>query len=517
MSSTQPHILAALNRHVASLRGIRRGIEKESLRINTAGELARTPHPSALGSALTHPEITTDFSEALLEFITPVSTSIDDTLDHLDQIHRWTYANLGEEMLWPGSMPCLLGPDDSIPVAQYGSSNVARMKTLYRLGLGQRYGRRMQTISGIHYNFSVPDELWQWLADANGETVTQDFITDRYFGLIRNFRRLSWLLIYLFGAAPAVCSCFLEGKSHQLDRLSSGTLYNPYGTSLRMGDFGYQSAAQSSLNICYNTLENYIQTLKKAIQTPHPDYARISQSEQLSAGLLQIENEFYSPIRPKRVTQSGEIPLGALRRGGVEYIEVRCVDVNPESPLGIRREQIEFLDTFLIYCLISDSPQCNEKVYREIGDNLRQVVERGREPNLNLHDHGQALTLQTWATQIFDELTPIANAFDEAWSGSRYGDCLSHWRETVVQPERTPSARMLETLRERDLSYYGYMMERAEAHRDYFQQPALNKEQQLKARSISEESLVAQRKIEESDDVDFDDYLRHYYEQYETL
>ncbi|MBB3048470.1 glutamate--cysteine ligase [Litorivivens lipolytica] len=520
MTRTAPEILAALNANVATLSRIRRGIEKESLRINADGELAKTPHPTALGSALTHPEITTDFSEALLEFITPVSTDIDTTLKQLDNIHRWTYANLGDELLWPGSMPCLLGPDDEIPVAQYGSSNVARMKTLYRLGLGQRYGRRMQTISGIHYNFSVPDELWQWLAEASGRELNQDFITERYFGLIRNFRRLSWLLIYLFGAAPAVCRCFLDGKEHKLDSLNGGTLYHPFGTSLRMGDFGYQSAAQSPLNICYNTLDNYIQTLKQAIQTPHPDYARIPKTEQLSGGLLQIENEFYSPIRPKRVTQSGEIPLGALKRGGVEYIEVRCVDVNPESPLGITREQIQFLDVFLVYCLLSDSPLCNEKVYAEIGANLHKVVEQGREPGLTLNDHGQAITLGDWAQRIFDDMADVAEAFDTAIESGEhpsYLQVLADWKRSLSEPDNTPSAKMIDTLRQRGLSYYAYMMERAEAHRDWFSKPALSDSQIAAAKATSATSLSEQKVVEESDSLSFDDYLSKYYSQYDTL
>ncbi len=520
MTRTAPEILAALNANATTLSRIRRGIEKESLRINADGELAKTPHPAALGSALTHPEITTDFSEALLEFITPVSTDIDATLNQLDSIHRWTYANLGDEMLWPGSMPCLLGPDDEIPVALYGSSNVARMKTLYRLGLGQRYGRRMQTISGIHYNFSVPDELWQWLADANGQEVTQDFITERYFGLIRNFRRLSWLLIYLFGAAPAVCRCFLDGKEHQLESLNGGTLYHPYGTSLRMGDFGYQSAAQSSLRICYNSLDNYIETLKQAIRTPHPDYARIPRSEQLSGGLLQIENEFYSPIRPKRVTESGEIPLGALKRGGVEYIEVRCVDVNPDSPFGITREQIQFLDVFLMHCLLSDSPACNDQVYTEIGANLLRVVERGREPGLTLQNNGETISLNDWAAQIFDDMETVANAFDKGISnktGSDYRQVLADWRKSLAQPDSTPSAKMLDTLRSRNLSYYAYMMEQAEAHRAYFAEPALSQQQCADAARISAASVEDQRAIEQSDTLSFEEYLSNYYDQYEAL
>ena len=326
--------ILALDENTPLLSNLQRGIEKESLRVDSNGKLAQTPHPVKLGSALTHPHITTDFSEALLEFITPVSTSIDESLQTLSNIHRYTYQSIDGELLWAASMPCILEGDDNIPVAQYGSSNVATMKTVYRNGLGNRYGRLMQTISGIHYNFSIPETLWDVLQQQDlDKRPRQDYITDSYFKLIRNFRRVSWLLIYLYGASPAVCKSFLRGRdNHLLQEFDQGSLYLPHGTALRMGDLGYQSSAQDNLNICYNSIDNYIDTLRQAITNIHPDYENIGvkiddEYKQLSPALLQIENEFYSPIRPKRNADSGETPIDALNRGGIEYIEVRALDV----------------------------------------------------------------------------------------------------------------------------------------------------------------------------------------------
>ncbi|MGB2002647.1 MAG: glutamate--cysteine ligase, partial [Porticoccaceae bacterium] len=346
--------------------GIVRGIEKESLRVDPTGHLAMTPHPSALGSALTHPSITTDYSEALLEFITAPSASIDEVLHELDEIHRYTYQHIGDELLWVSSMPCQLGDDSSIPVGKYGSSNVGKMKQVYRVGLGNRYGRLMQTIAGIHYNFSVPDELWQELQRASGDTQSlQDFKTQGYFATIRNFRRYSWLLLYLLGAAPAVCKSFVRGREHQLQPVGddSHSLYTPYATSLRMGDLGYQSKAQSSLVVCYNDLDQYVRTLRSALEQPYPAYDEIGLKDergnykQLNTALLQIENEFYSSIRPKRTAEMGETPIHALQDRGVEYIEVRCIDLNPLVPNGINAETIRFVDTFLLFCLLQDSPE----------------------------------------------------------------------------------------------------------------------------------------------------------------
>src|SRR5678815_2556183 len=232
----------------AAVAAMRRGIEKESLRTRPDGSLATTPHPAALGSTLTHPHITTDFSESQLELITVPQRSVDAMLEELTFIHQVVYRALNEgnrdEILWCASMPCQLPPDDAIPLGRYGSSNVGRAKTVYRLGLAHRYGRRMQAISGIHYNFSLPG-------------VT----SDGYFALIRNFRRRSWLLLYLFGASPAVCSSFVAGRPHELTELAPGTHYAPHATSLRMGRLGYQSDAQTSLLVSYNNLDDYTASL----------------------------------------------------------------------------------------------------------------------------------------------------------------------------------------------------------------------------------------------------------------
>ncbi|PCJ29042.1 MAG: glutamate--cysteine ligase, partial [Moraxellaceae bacterium] len=295
-----------------------RGIEKESLRVEPNGLLAQTPHPTALGSALTHPTITTDYSEALLEFITPTFTDVDAMLEHLEKTHRYTYQQLDNEKLWVNSMPCIMGDETNIPIAKYGSSNVGKMKHVYRHGLWHRYGRLMQTIAGIHYNVSMPDDFWPGYQKLlNNTDPLQSFISEQYFGLIRNFQRFVGLVIYLYGASPTVCGSFLKGRDHQLENFNDSTLYLPYGTSLRMSDLGYQNDAQSDLSISYNSLEEYVETLTTAIDTPHPAYEDLGTKNtnpekgteeylQLNTNILQIENEYYGSIRPKRVANTGE-------------------------------------------------------------------------------------------------------------------------------------------------------------------------------------------------------------------
>lgn len=505
--------------NLSMLTDIRRGIEKESLRANGGGKLAHTPHPAAFGAAMTHPSITTDFSEALLEFITPVSSSIDDTLAELDAIHRFAYRELGEEFLWNASMPCILGEsDDNIPVAQYGSSNPAQMKTRYRLGLGHRYGRKMQTIAGIHYNFSLPPALLEALyAKEGGNRTYTEFVTEGYFGLIRNFRRYAWLLVYLFGAAPAVSRCFLNGRQHSLQQLGEFTLYKPEATSLRMGNLGYQSDAQKGLNICYNRLDNYINTLRRAIVTSYPGYEGIAADQQLSSGLLQIENEFYSPIRPKRVTASGEIPLGALQRGGVEYIEVRCLDVNPMLPVGINAEQIRFLDAFLLFCFCDTSPLCDDSVNAATIDNMLAVVDDGRQPGLTLMDRGTPRRLKDWAEDLLGGIRETAALLDRAHQSERYMASWQAQRAKVENPALTPSAQIVAKLEAEGLSFHelamGYSLEHAEA----FRGQGLSEDEVQRFKAMREQSLADLAEAEAASTETFEDYLARFYAQYQQL
>ena len=200
-------------------RGMLRGIERESLRMQSNGFLSQADHPQSLGSALTHPHITTDYSEALMEFITPPKESIPEALSFLTDVHAVVHRHLeNDEKLWTLSMPCMLDDkEENIRLAQYGTSNIGQFKTLYRHGLGIRYGRRMQTISGVHYNVSFPDALFEQLQQHESNEALkalslQDYRSHRYLGLIRNFIRLTPLVMYLVGASPSVCKCFMTGR-----------------------------------------------------------------------------------------------------------------------------------------------------------------------------------------------------------------------------------------------------------------------------------------------------------------
>ncbi len=485
------------------LRDMRRGVEKESLRALPDGELALTPHPAALGSALTHPHITTDFSESQLEFVTGVHQSAQACAEELTEIHQFSYRalqDLGNEMLWVSSMPCGLPTDETIPIGRYGSSNVGRAKSVYRMGLGHRYGRRMQMISGIHYNWSMPG-------------VT----TDEYFGLIRNFRRESFLLLYLFGASPALCSSFVAGRDHELQRIGGGSLHMPHGTSLRMGRLGYQSDAQATLSVSYNSMERYAASLQEALTKPYPAYEAVGirnpggDYNQLATSLLQIENEFYGTIRPKRVIFPGERPLHALRDRGVEYVEVRCLDLDPFEPVGINASTMQFIDMFLLHCLLSDSPPDTESEIGALARNQQRVAARGREPSLRLERGDTAVTLTEWGGEILEALAPIAARLDALHGGTGYRDALAAAHGVLREPDNAPSARVLATMaRDFDSSYVAFTRTQSSATRNALLALPFAADRQASFGDESMASVGAQKRIEAGDTVPFEIYRQQY-------
>jgi glutamate--cysteine ligase len=499
------------------LTGIRRGIEKESLRVRPDGMLAATPHPAGLGSALTHPHITTDFSESQLELITGVHADVEQCLAQLTEIHQIVYRHIGDELLWCTSMPCGLPADDDIPLGQYGRSNLGRAKTVYRNGLAHRYGRRMQTISGVHYNFSMPESAWPILqrADASGGPASA-YQTDAYFHLIRNFRRHSWLLLYLFGASPTVCRSFVAGRSHGLRELNPGTLFLPGATSLRMGPLGYQSDAQASLAVSFNSLRSYAESLNGALTKPYPPYEAIGLRDgddyrQLATTLLQIENEFYGTIRPKPRFHSGERPLYALGERGVEYIEVRCMDNDPFSPIGIAAATMRFLDMFLLHCLLSDSPPDTPEEIAAISRRQHDVAERGRDPDLRLERRGQELGLAEWGTDLLAEFEPIAAALDDAHRSSAYRSALSAAGAALADPASTRSARMLAEMGQTyDNSYVAFALAQSLCHRRTVLDLPLAAEVEASYARMAEVSLAAQRRIEAADSAPFETYRQQY-------
>ena len=497
------------------------GLEKESLRVAESGGISQTTHPEALGSALTNPYITTDFSEALIELITPPCGSISEALVFLDDIQKFVYSKLGSETLWATSMPCVVESGESVPIAQYGSSNIGQMKTVYRRGLGYRYGRTMQVIAGVHFNYSVSDSFWALYQQLEGNTdAGQDFISEQYMGLVRNILRYGWMIPYLFGASPAVCKSFLHGKPSILSEFNEHTLYEPYATSLRMGDIGYTNNKEDMAGIKanYNSLDDYVNSLRCAIGKPYDAYSDIGvkvdgEYRQLNDNVLQIENEYYSTVRPKQILKDNEKPTHGLRERGIAYVEIRSIDVSAFDPLGVNEQQLYFLEVFVLFCLLQESPALSKMDMNEIDMNLIQVAHFGRQPELSLSQHDEYVSLREWALELCGAMRGIAELLDRVHNCTSYGDSLGRQIECIKDPDKTPSARMLAEMRSHDEGFFKYAQRMSMQHYDYFRNRQLSPERQEMFEQAAAPSWQLQMQIEDSDTIDFDEVLHRYFAQ----
>ncbi|NOX91602.1 MAG: glutamate--cysteine ligase [Gammaproteobacteria bacterium] len=501
------------------------GLEKESLRVSREGSLAQTSHPAALGSPLTHPYITTDYSEALAEFITPPCTDIPTALNFLRDTQQFVYSVLDatpdRELLWATSMPCVVAGETSIPIAQYGDSNAGIMKTVYRRGLGHRYGRVMQVIAGVHFNYSFSDSFWSLYQDLEQQPGdAQTFISAQYFGLIRNLQRFGWLVPYLFGASPAVCKSFLGSQPTLLDSFDEHTYFQPFATSLRMGDIGYQNNKEAEMGVKanYDSMEAYVASLMKATETPYPEFEKLGvvvdgRYEQLNANILQIENEYYSTIRPKQIVDPFEKPSHALLRRGVQYVELRSVDVNAYDPSGISERQLRFLEAFLVFCLLHESPPIGEQERRDIDYNELSAAHRGRDPHLLLNRNGKKVYLKNWAAEIIEAMTGVCELLDGEHEDKLYSNSLGVQAEKIKDPDRTPSARMLAEMREQGEGFFHFALRMSQQHQACFQRQASDPARKREFVQQAEQSWVRQHELEATREESFTAYLQRYFAQ----
>ena len=446
---------------------ISRGIEKESLRVSKDNTISSTDHPSSLGSALTNNYITTDFSEALLELITPTHSSIENVLNNLDEICKFVVEKT-PETIWPSSIPCKIETEDSIRLADYGTSNSGLLKTLYRSGLSYRYGSMMQTVSGIHYNFSFSDEFFESI---RGEEDLQTFKNKSYLSLIRNFRRNAWMILYLFGSSPVVPKTFITDRKNFLQALNKEDLFLEYATCLRMSELGYMSKAQDNLYIAYNNIDEYLKDLKNALTKEHKRYGEVGVIKdgkriQINTSIIQIENEYYSSIRPKRVTPPGERPINILRNKGIDYVEIRALDNNSFLPSGIDEDTSYFLEAYLIGCFFGEDKKSTQNEIKELLVNWENVVKEGRNPNLKLLKNKEKLTIKDSGMKVIDSLR---NTFDEmppemSEYVKKVMKSLDKQEEKLNDASLTPSGQIVDQLKNSDKTWEELNLELAKKH-----------------------------------------------------
>ncbi|MEN8174884.1 MAG: glutamate--cysteine ligase [Pseudomonadota bacterium] len=508
--------LAALDPHC--LAGGLIGLEKECLRVAPDGTISQHPHPTVLGSALTHPWITTDFSEALLELITPPLAGVPVALDRLREIQAYVYRHLGGEILWATSMPCVLAGETNIPIAEYGSSNEGRMKHVYRVGLGHRYGRVMQVIAGVHFNYSLPDHFWPLYAQVTGHVgPDRHLIDESYMALVRNLQRFGWLVPYLFGASPAVCKSFFGGQGTDMPVFDEGTYFEPYATSLRLGDIGYQNQHEAKIGtrINYATLADYVSSLKYAIETPAAEWEALGVNvngdwRQLNANLLQIENEYYSSVRPKQLLNGLEKPIQALRRRGIRYVELRSPDIDAFHAEGMDEKQLHFLEAFMVFCVLMDSRPLGTREIREIDLNFQRVAHQGRKPGLMLARGGGEVPLRVWASQILEGMSGICETLDAGTGRQVYATALLGQVVKVQDSAATPSARMLAEMRDRGESFYEFARRRSREYQVYFNGVEIEGARVAELDDEAAASLRRQQDIEDATNTSFGEFLADY-------
>ena len=450
------------------------GLEKESLRVTEEGNLALTPHPDAFGDKIKNPFVTTDFSESQLELITPPFTSIESTYWFLNNLQVEVEKAIGNELLWPLSMPGHLPDYDEIPVARYNNTEAGKLKEIYREGLAVRYGKKMQLISGLHYNFSFSDDFWKMLYDLFGKgKALQDFINDSYVALTRNFLCFRWLLIYLFGASPTMDESFKESLIKKIDLVKECCIddnlisHNSDALSIRMSRFGYDNSLQSDFNISYNSLEEYIQNLREVLSTKSDTFSKIglfsnNRQIQLNDRLLQLENEYYSPIRFKQKYFNDEMHLDALGKRGIEYLELRTFDLNPFEKIGVTLEQLYFIHVFLIYCLFEESKFLDELDLHNANRNAQVVALFGNRKEIKLFDaSGNIINLHEWGIAIFDKLKILARLLDKAGGDNKYEQAVSGEYEKLFNPEKLPSFKILNEMNSKGETYNEFGLRKA--------------------------------------------------------
>ena len=513
--------LENLSKHsfISFLKNSKIGLEKESLRVDKNGTISYKMHPEKFGASLTNRYITTDYSEALIEIVTPPCCSHKEVLNYLENIIAFIYKNLDQEYLWPASMPCIIAGDKSIPIAYYGTSNPARMKTTYRRGLGNRYGRVMQVISGIHYNYSFSDKFWEeYSLCINSKKNIQDFKSEQYFIISRNLLRNGWIVAYLFGCSPAVCKSYLSGKKTTMESFDDYTYYEKYATSLRMGDIGYQNNKEEDMgvHIDYNSIEKYAKSLDEAIKTPSIEYEKIGVHKdgyykQINSNILQIENEYYSTVRPKPDPNSKKRPAAALLEGGVNYVELRSIDNNIFSNTGIELTQLYFIELLVIHSLFSDNSEISEKEYVDIKNNLTNIAHKGRDKETKIIKKNKTVNIENELSKILNEMKDIAKIMSSIKNDDNYEICIQQQKEKIHNKKLLPSNLVIDRMKSKKISFYEFCMQNIWEQKKYFS--SLKTDNNIFEILKEEAKLSLDKKniLEKSNKENYEEYIKKYF------
>lgn len=440
------------------------GVEREALRVTPAGALALTPHPAEFGDKLRNRRITVDFSESQLELITAPQPSVAAAWTDLAELHDEVEAVLDArgERLWPFSMPPALPDEQRIPIAQFGPSPEGREHELYRLGLGHRYGRRRQMISGIHFSFSFAPALLAALAP--GESAD-----NAYFRTARNFLRQRWLLVYLTGASPLADASFHGDVAAHVGRVRACCpdccrqldRYEQHAISLRTSRHGYADTDLGTMPVSFNDRSGYVRDLRRLLATRSDRFARLTPTApgtplQLNDRVLQRESEFYAAIRLKGRLSGGSSHLDAIDRAGVHYAEVRVLDIDPFVREGIALPTLHFLQLFMLDCLLGSDAPLSPAEWDLTQENQHRIALCGRAPGLRLRSSACEASLRDLGTPILTRLTALAARIDDGLPDRPFATAVRLFRARFDDPAELPAARIAAAVRRRRLTHARY-------------------------------------------------------------
>lgn len=399
------------------------GIEWESLRAKGDGELSLTPHPEIFGDKFTNPLITTDFSESQIEIITPTFNTIDEAFDTFSILADLVNSSLpDDEYLWFQSIPCILPYWDQIPIAQYPEEGKSSQK--YREDLAKRYGVKKQMISGVHFNFSFSDNFLKKMHEIDNYGLNfKEFKNQVYLRITRNYIRYCWLIIYLTGCSIGSHKTFSNDCIHLMDaRDDYGSYYSTKGPSFRNASCGYKNLKE--LYPSYNTVEEFTRDVRAFIDN----------------GDLSEAKELYTQIRLK--PKNPQDLLNSLENDGIEYIEIRTLDINPFYQCGLVRHDMKFLHLFLIYSLIKDESDYADW-QKEAKINEENTAESAYVESMRLIKDGEEITLKEWASEIINEMYGMCEVlgFDEF-------NTLKLMHDRVSNQDLTYGKRILKLIKE---------------------------------------------------------------------
>lgn len=396
------------------------GIERETLRLDENGYLASSDHPEEFGDKSHNPYITTDFSESQIEVITPAFSNIEETYKFTRALYDIVAMEIGNEYLWPESMPCIIPDDDKIPVAKFAEHSKESQE--YRESLLRKYGGKKQLISGIHYNFSFDENIIERLYEnSNKDVLYKEFKNSIYLKVARNYLRYRWLIVYLLGAAPVVHESFIDDCKCPLKKVTKSGYSSLGAISHRNGKCGYKN--KIDLFPSYNSVNDYLDSINKYIND----------------GLIESHKELYSQVRLKPSDTRNF--KDSLINDGIKYLEYRTIDINPFEKGGISLEDLKFLQIFNIYLLTKE--ESNYTGWQEEALENQQIIAVSGIDDIKLKKDGKEVTRIQYGLEILDEIMNINNELSLGFE-----DIITNRVEKIKDSKLTYSYRITEKVKE---------------------------------------------------------------------